>query len=191
MKKHGVVYCLTDGKNKYIGSTFNFEARKQHHKHTEYLKKILNKKNHRYDIMRQGEFTKRELLDAENECIQNNKCINKKKPLTVFKNKQHESMLKWGKKYVHCDACNCQITRWNWCKHIKTISHKANASKNGEPVINGGKITYMRAVALYNKQKKEKDADHKHIVPQKGSQEQNEVIQLFKDLLNEENEKTD
>jgi len=179
MEKHGVVYCLTDGEQSYIGSTFNLSVRKKQHKFTEYLQNILKNKNHRYDIMREGEFTKRELLDAENECIQNNECINKYKPLTNFKNKQHKYMLKWGKQYVHCESCDCEVTRWNWCKHVQSLKHKLHAGDDDKAIFKGGKMTYMRAVSIYNKQKKEADDSHVHIIPTKGSPEQNEVLEIF------------
>jgi len=182
MAKHGVVYCLTDGENSYIGSTFNLQARKYTHKKAEHLQKILKNKEHKYDIMREGEFTKRELLEAEKECILNNDCINKYKPLTQFKNKQHKYMLKWGKEYIHCDSCDCDVTRWNWCKHITTLKHKVKAGDDEEANYRGGKMTYMRAVAIYNQRKKAENEAHKHVVPKKGTPEQEEVIQIFKEL---------
>ena len=181
MEKHGVVYCLTDGTNSYIGSTFDLKTRKLRHQQVDYLKKILKNKNHRYDIMEEGVFTKRQLLDLENEYIENNDCINKRKPLKMFKNKQHRNMLNWGKQYMHCDACNCEVTRWNWCKHEQSVKHQTNADKNGEPVLNGGQITYMRAVAIYNKQKKQQDENHKHFIPKKGTPEQEEVFRIFRE----------
>jgi len=185
MEQHGVVYCLTDGKNSYIGSTFNLVKRKYTHKSCNYLQKILNNKNHRYDIMKEGEYTKRELLDAEKECIENNDCINKRKPLTMFKNKHHKYMLKWGKEHVRCEACNCDITRWNWCKHTSTLKHKANAGDENDLFL-GGKMTYMRAVAIYNKQKKAIDDTHIHIIPKKGTVEQAEVLEILSEhILNE------
>lgn len=183
MEKNGVVYCLTDGEESYIGSTFNLQKRKHTHKYVDYLQKILKNKNSRYDIMKEGLFTKRELLDAEKECILNNDCINKYKPLTEFKSKQHKHMLKWGRQYVHCDACDCDVTRWNWCKHSQSLKHQSNTQKNGEPVLNGGKMTYMRAVAIYNQQKKSVDENHKHVIPKKGTPEQEEVFQIFKDNI--------
>jgi len=37
----------------------------------------------------------------------------------------------------------------------------------------------MKAVAIYNEQQREKDANHKHILPSKGSIEQQEVIEIL------------
>jgi len=177
-KKHGIVYCLTDGTKKYIGSTFNLKGRKALHRKTDYLQIILKNENHRYDIMAEGDYTKRELLDQEDEFILSNECINKRKPLRDFKNKQHKAMLKWGKKHKLCEACKKHVTRWNWCKHVKSITHIANIKKHGE-IIEGGRMTYMKAVAIYNEQQREKDANHKHILPSKGSIEQQEVIEIL------------
>jgi len=179
-KKTGVVYKLTNGQLNYIGSTFDLKQRKHMHKQIDYLQKILKSEKCRYDIMAEGEFTKRELLDEENKHILNNNCINKKKPLTQFKSKQHKAMLKWGKKYVHCDCCNVDITRWNWCKHVKTTLHKVNVDKpENANQQQGGKMTYMKALKIYNEQEKLLNPDHQHIVPRKGTKEHTEIMDIF------------
>ncbi len=179
--RHGVIYKLTDGKLNYFGSTRNFEKRKREHKHVKYLNKILKNIHSRYDIMEEGNFTQRELLEKEKEYIKNNFCINKKKPLQHFKSSQHKYMLKWGRSYVRCEACNVDITRWNICKHEKTLKHLGNCKKQNKSVsIQANKnMTYMKAVKLYNEQEKARNPEHKYIVPAKGSDEHLNILQLY------------
>ena len=177
----GIVYRITNGKLNYYGSTFNLEQRKYHHKTTDYLQKILKDKKCRYDIMESGHFTKRELLDLEDNYIQNNFCINKRKPLQVFKSSKHKAMLKWGKSYVHCEACNKDITRWNICKHEKTLTHIKKTREQDLPadMLDGGKMSYMKALKIYNKRELASNPEHKFINPKKGTDEHLTVQQIF------------
>lgn len=184
-RKHGVIYKLTNGKDNYIGSSFNLETRKKYHKDMNYLKSIVEHKNCRYDIIEEGEFTKRELLDKEREHIINNLCINKYKPLTQFKNAQHKNMLNWGKQYVYCDICNCDITRWNVSKHEKSIKHQMNCKKNNCDVniLIGDEMTYMKAVKLYNQEQKNINDNHTFIIPKKNTDEYLDVMKYYADHI--------
>jgi predicted GIY-YIG superfamily endonuclease len=167
----------------YYGSTYNLKTRKANHKQEEHLKKILKGKNCKYTIMETLNCSKRDLLNKEQEYIKNNKCINKYKPITVYKDSQHKASLRWGRRYTHCEICDKGITQWNLAKHQKTKTHiEKEAEANPDNIIIGGQMTYQRAVKIYNEREKLMKIDHKYERVKKGT----DAYYIVMDILAEE-----
>jgi hypothetical protein len=133
-----------DGSKVYYGSTCNFKKRMREHKshYKMYLAGTYNNRSS-FDIIKDPGYktsiiesfikiTRQELEAKESEYIQNNKCVNEMKLLTIKEKKENQKKCKetWYKNNktrkndkFNC-ACGGQFTRSGKSQHEKSKKHQ-------------------------------------------------------------------